>query len=748
MRKMSGAEYCSYKKTHSKGLFNIDRSPNSPKHSFYVLHYNLNLDLYNCYINPYPKTFSGSNTITFKVSSSLNLIKLNAINTSLQIDSVSLAGISFSHTLDTLSIILDKTYNSGDTVQVKIYYQHKNISDNAFYANGGFVFTDCEPEGARKWYPCWDKPSDKATFELTAKVPGNVKLASNGKLVDSTIIADTIYYHWKSSDPLATYLAIITSKADYNLDIVYWHKVSNPNDSVPMRFYYNNGENPKPMENIIGDMTTYYSQTFCEHPFEKNGFATLNDDFIWGGMENQTLTSLCPNCWDEGLLAHEFAHQWFGDMITCGTWADISLNEGFATYCESLWKEHTGGYDSYKTNINSTADDYLSSNPGWPIYDSSWAVNTPNTTTLFNTAITYDKGACVLHMLRYVIGDSLFFKFLKEYSADTNFKYDNAIMTDFITKAESVSGQNLHWFFNQWIYKPNHPAYANAYSIDSVGTANWNVKFIINQTQTNPPFFKMPAELQITFTDLSDTIVKVMNDTNNQTFSFNFAKKTDNVLFDPFRNIVLKVEPAHCSGIQSLTAATDTVEDGSGIYNYGDNSSCVWDIKPSNIPQSIILHFLEFDTELTNDKLEVWNAGVLPNQKIITYSGSTIPQDLVCNTKRIKLKFYTNGSVTKQGWKLVYTTNTGIEEKLNDLKFLSVYPNPANEVLNVDLILNSASKINIILKNIIGKTIYKEILNSTANIAQSIDVSSFAKGIYILEINTAKTTLQKKIIIQ
>ena len=86
-------------------------------------------------------------------------------------------------------------------------------------------------------------------------------------------------------------------------------------------------------------MTTY-SELFGEHPFEKNGFATLNNQFVWGGMENQTLTSLCPNCWDEGLISHEFAHQWFGDMITCATWADIWLNEGFATYTEALWLEH------------------------------------------------------------------------------------------------------------------------------------------------------------------------------------------------------------------------------------------------------------------------------------------------------------------------------------------------------------------------------------------------------------------------
>ncbi|MDD5571405.1 MAG: M1 family aminopeptidase [Bacteroidales bacterium] len=730
--KMRGAEYCSYSKIHSLSSHSPDAmSPNSPKHSFNVLDYKLELNLYNCYITPYPKTFLGSNTITFMADSVLNSIKLNAVNTSLQVDSVSMAGTTFTHLSDVLTINLDKTYNPGDTVKVKIYYEHLNVADNAFYVSSGFVFTVCAPEGARKWFPCWDRPSDKTTFELIAKVPGNVMLASNGKLVDSTIVADTIYYHWKSRDPMATYLINIASKAGYNLDIVYWHKLSNPNDSVPMRFYYNAGENPKPMENIIGDMTTYYSQKFCEHPFEKNGFATLNSSFPWAGMENQTITNLCPNCWTENLIAHEYSHQWFGDMITCGTWSDVSLNEGFATYCESLWKEHTGGYNSYKAKINMTADNYLTSNPGWPIYDSSWAVVTPNINTLYNTAITYDKGACVLHMLRYVIGDSLFFEFLKEYSADTNLKYDNAVMADYISVAESVSGQNLDWFFNQWIYKPNHPVYENKYTIDSIGAGNWNVKFTINQTQTNPQFFKMPVELKFTFSDSSDTVMKVMNDSNNQDFSFNFSKKPITTVFDPFRNIIIKVEKSHCIGTESLTAVTDTVEDGSGEYNYGDNSSCTWDIQPSNNPQSIVLHFLEFDTENTNDKLEVWNGIALPNVKIATYSGSAIPTDLVCSTKRVKLKFITNNSITAAGWKLLYTTqNEGINEKSDDVK-LFLYPNPATNKITVELNDFRFTNYELRIYDIRGQELIK-----AQGIRQKakVDISNLPSGIYFIKV--------------
>ena len=347
---MSGEQACSLKKSSMKWLPSSPGNAESgPVHSYDVLDYTLNLNIYHCFLSPYPKDFQASNTITFQVDSVLDAIKLNAVDSCLTIDSVGLAGTSFMHSNDTLTVQLDRTYDPGEIVRIMINYHHNNISDNHFNVQGGMVFTDCEPEGARCWYPCWDHPSDKATLDLTAFVPSNVKLGSNGILMDSTTVADTgILYHWVSTDRIATYLIVMSAKVDYNLNIVYWHKFSNPNDSIPFRFYYNAGENPSYIESIIKPMTSWYSQYYCEHPFPKNGFASLNSLFYWGGMENQTLTSICQNCWNEDLISHEFAHQWFGDMITCATWADIWLNEGFATWSQAFWNEYSGGMVAYK----------------------------------------------------------------------------------------------------------------------------------------------------------------------------------------------------------------------------------------------------------------------------------------------------------------------------------------------------------------------------------------------------------------
>ena len=515
-------------------------SPNTPRHSFDVLNYELHLDLVNCYSG---STFYNANVIvTFCVDSALSSIVLNAVNTSLVIESVSPPCTTYTHSNDLLTINLNRIYSPGDTVSVNIVYHHVNTTDNAFYSMGGQAFTDCEPEGARNWFPCWDRPSDKATVDITARVPSNVKLGSNGRLIDSTVSGGNITYHWKSRDPLSTYLVVISSKVNYNLDIVYWHKLSNPLDSIPIRFYYGNGESPFHIESILPDMMTYYSQKFCEHPFEKDGFASILPAPWGGGMENQTLTTLMSAMWDESLVAHEFAHQWFGDMITCGTWADIWLNEGFATYCAALWLEHTGGYAAYKQTINSDAFAYFNDpNASWPIYNASWVQTTPPNYILFNYAITYAKGACVLHMLRYTLGDSLFFAVLKSYAGDTaDFKLKNAVTADFVSKVNRVAGQDLTWFFDEWLKQPKHPFYTNFYSFDPVENVNWKVDFFAQQVQTNTPFHKMPIVVKISFNSGPDTSIRVMNDFNQQTFSWTFARQPVNLIFDPDNDIVLK----------------------------------------------------------------------------------------------------------------------------------------------------------------------------------------------------------------
>lgn len=537
----SGAYGCSMRKSSLPFTPALPGAAMSvPGHSFDVLKYTLDLDIYDCFLAPYPHSFTGTEIIQFRVDSALNLIKLNFVTSSMQVNSVGLAATSYSIANNILTLNLNQTYQPGDTVQVQIKYTHQDVEDNAFYVSNGMVFTDAEPEGARKWFPCWDKPSDKAKTDIRVKVPANVKIGSNGALADSLITADTIYYHWVSAHNVATYLVVLSGKVNYKLDIVYWENPNTPGVYTPIRFYYNAGEDPSGMEAIIGDMTTWFSEKFVDHPFEKNGFATLNNEFSWGGMENQTLTSLCPNCWSEALVAHEYAHQWFGDMITCATWADIWINEGFATWSEAFWYESYAGYNAYKSDIDGNAAYYLSYNPGWAISDPDWAVNTPPNNILFNYAITYMKGSCVLHMLRHTLRDSLYFAVLQSYASDPVYQYQSATIQDFNAKVNEVTGDDYNWFFDQWIFEPNHPEYQNTYNVEDLGGGQWKVNLFVTQVQSNPDFFKMPVDVWIRFSDLTDTTIRIMNDMNYQAFNWTFDKLPVNFQFDRGNNIVLK----------------------------------------------------------------------------------------------------------------------------------------------------------------------------------------------------------------
>lgn len=538
----NGFEYCSHKKINSKNLPISFNYSDATVHSFDVLNYKLELDIYNCFISPYPKSFTGKNTITFRVDSTLSTIKLDAVNTSMVIDSIHAPGISFTHSNNILTVILDRTYAPGEIVNLPIFYRHLNVNDNAFYASGGTVFTDCEPEGARKWFPSWDKPYDKATLDLTARTPVTVKLGSNGRLADSINTGNEIYYRWISRDPIATYLMVISARVNYNLEIISWAPSYNPSDITPIRLYSNPGETiPTAIRNMIIPMFEWMSDKFGPHPFEKNGFATLNSQFTWGGMENQTLTSLCPNCWTELLIVHEAAHQWFGDMISPNSWADIFLNEGFATYIEALWREFTVSEQEYRTRIQSYANSYFNNNPGWAISNPDWAINTPSTSVLFNTAITYRKSACILYMLREMLGDEIFFAGIKAYATDVRFKYRAATIENLMQVMSTAAAWDLSFFFNQWIYYPNHPNYQiEWYRYISGDNYVYGVK--VGQNNPSGQFFTMPLEFKVTYPDNTSDIFTVSHSQNEEIFYFssNYSKGPGSISFDPGNKILLK----------------------------------------------------------------------------------------------------------------------------------------------------------------------------------------------------------------
>lgn len=737
-----GSDYCSEKKMKAH-LPEMDRL-GPVAHSFNVLNYKLDMDIYNCFISPYPKTFTAVETITLKVDSTLSIISLNAVNTSLQINSVSLAGVSFIHASNMLTITLDRVYVPGETLDVKINYQHKSpTSQDGWYARNGVVFTDAEPEGARTWFPCWDRPSDKATTDIKVKVPATVKLGGNGRLADSVKSADTIWYNWISRDPVATYLTVLTGKVNYQLEVFNWQKISNPNEFIPMRFYYNSGETALNYKQPLLNMCTRFSTLFTEHPFEKNGFALVksSEGFVWGGMENQSLTTIYA--WQENLISHEFAHQWFGDMISPATWADIFLNEGFATFCEALWYEATGGYTSYKNDINGDASSYLSSNPGWAISDPNWAINTPNQNTLFNTAITYNKGACVLHMLRYVMGDTKFFAGMKAYT-NSELKYSSAKIVDFAAIMGTAYGQDLSWYFNQWILTPNHPTYANQYYYSPQPNSKYEVGFLAKQTQTNTGFFTMPLEIKVKFIDNTDTTVVAFNNVNNQLFSWLFNKQPSAVTFDPNNNIVLKsatltqVAPMPVE----LTSFTASVTGNSVVLNW--QTSTELNNRGFEVERALNVNVIDGKTE----GLQFNTIGFVKGQGTSNFSKSynftdqlTSFGNYIYRLKQIDL----NGAFE-------YSPNVNVTAgvKPSTYSLMQNYPNPFNPSTIISFEVPKTSKIKLTVYNMLGQqvAILADGIFGEGVYQRTFDAAGLSSGVYIYELQSDNFQLRKKMILE
>jgi len=277
-------------------------------------------------------------------------------------------------------------------------------------------------------------------------------------------------------------------------------------------------------------MITVFANRYGEYPFiqEKYGHA----EFQWGGaMEHQTCTSM--GFWGSGVISHELAHQWYGDMITCADWHNIWLNEGFATYSEAVYIEAKNGKAAYNSQIISEM------NAARNAQGTLWVQNIEDEWEIFDGNRTYAKGGCVLHMLRGVVGDSTFFDIMRAYSSDPSVSYGAATTEDFQAIAESVYGQSLNYFFQEWVYGENEPTYSVGWNKSFVSGDIYNISLNINQAvNSNPSFYTMPVQISIN-TTLGDTIVTLFNNAQTQNFQFQVVGNPGSIVFDP-GNWILK----------------------------------------------------------------------------------------------------------------------------------------------------------------------------------------------------------------
>ncbi len=315
------------------------------------------------------------------------------------------------------------------------------------FDGGSFVLS--EPDGSASYYPVNDHPLDKATYTFRVTVPKPFEVAANGLLIETTDKGDATTFVFEVRDPMASYLATI------NID-EFDIETMESESGIPIRNYYSTGLSEKVRAPFArqGEMIDYFSEIYGPYPFEVYGSLLMDTEF-GSALENQTLSIFGIDMVDvddvegtELTVAHELAHQWFGDSVSVADWRDIWLNEGFATYAEVLWTEHTEGIEARDEYVKYLYDDMLEYG------DAVGAPGNPPANDLFNSGV-YEWGGLTLHALRLEVGDEAFFKILRTYH--DRYKNSNAATEDFVSVAEEVSGKELGEFFNNWLYSGTLP---------------------------------------------------------------------------------------------------------------------------------------------------------------------------------------------------------------------------------------------------------------------------------------------------
>ncbi len=489
-------------------------------------------------------TISGTvTTIATVLDPLLSSITLDMSN-SLVVDSIAVDGSfidvsKWTHSAALLVMTTPRTYIAGERITIAITY-HGSPVGTGFGSFGARKLTDrttdwfwtlSEPYGASDWWPCINHPSDKAdSVDIWLTCNQNYTAVSQGKLVGVIVNGDsTKTYRWEHRYPIASYLisATITNFSEFS----YWFHYA-PSDSMEIVNFVTptiGGQNPgyKTSASLVPRMIQIYSNLFGLYPFVKEKYG--HAEFGWGGgMEHQTLTSLGTYAFNESIMAHELAHQWFGDMITCRTWPDVWLNEGFATYCEALYREVQYGEATFVAEMTAIMSASKDTSMG-----SIYLRDTSSVNNMFYQGRIYDKGASVLHMLRHVVGDSTFFAAVRAYANDTALMYKTASTGDFRNECERISGKDLGYFFNEWIFGENYPRYTYR-AVVSKQASLYQVMVTISQnTQTsNPTFFTMPVDLRFVGPTIDTTIV-VLNNQQSQVFTFSFTEAPDSVELDP-----------------------------------------------------------------------------------------------------------------------------------------------------------------------------------------------------------------------
>ncbi len=492
-------------------------------------------------ISPESCSISGAVLMTLVLEQNLDTLIVDLCS-SMEVEEVDLETeqTAFSHDNDRLFVPLSASTGAGDTLSIKVSYGG-NPTPLGF---GSFICTTREGEPqfwtlsqtdyAHTWWPCHDTPRDKALVSMVVTVPyspDSFFVAGNGVLEQTEYVDGLTTYFWREIHPIPPYLV---SLAGTNYVTLMDNQISVTGDTIPIRYwvYPELLEDAREDFSLTTNMISAFEKSYGPYPFqgEKYAMALVRRS---GAMEHQTVTSygdehILGDHHFDWIVAHELAHQWWGDWVTCGSWDHIWLNEGFASFSEALWAEHTGGEEAYRAYMLS--QDYLLTSgnefPGTVLYpDQTFSIS------------VYDKGAWIVHMLRKLLGEETFWASLKRYGQTHS--HSIAFTSDLVAACEEESNRELQWFFDQWLLREGRPHLELSWEKTSTFAGD-SVSVKIDQVQIDEPY-RLPMELRFIGTD-SDTIVVVDLETMSEEFDFFLLFQVNDWEVDPNDNLLIMTD--------------------------------------------------------------------------------------------------------------------------------------------------------------------------------------------------------------
>ena len=514
---------------------------------------NFRVEHYRCEwrINPAVRFISGRVRCDFRVTSDTASLLFFDLSSQLTVDSVLFRGQKLIHGFQGNNLLwtqLSALVSMGTRDSLSIFY-HGVPANSGFgsfnkqaHAGQPIIWTMSCPYAASDWWPCVQNHRQKAdSIDLIIRVPSGCRAAGNGKLVAEVQTDSTRTFYWKHRHPIATYL-VATAVTNY---AAFSTKVQLPSMAAGDSMQVLNFVYPEALTSAsfnlpkVMPVLRFYDSLVAPYPFrdEKYGHA----QFGWGGgMEHQTMSFMTD--FSVSLQAHELAHQWFGDHITCRSWRDVWLNEGWATYMAAL-AESRMGTALFSTWLNSTQGAVKASAGG-----SVWVDDTSNINRIFDSRLTYKKGALLLHMLRWELGDSAFWAGVRNYQSDPLLTYGYANTREFMHHLEQASGKSLSRFEQDWFYGQGYPNCQLKLSPE--GNNLYRLRITQTGSHSSVPFFRLKIQVKISGGG-QDSLLLFYPDSSGQEFLISLPFEPSAMVFDPQKWLLAK------SSVQVVTASEE-----------------------------------------------------------------------------------------------------------------------------------------------------------------------------------------------